>query len=88
MFYHHVLTPILLVLSLIMGYHKWGFGVFFLFDMTEVFLNASRLFKETKALKGIPLNIVFLLFLLTWTYNRVYGFYIVAYRWSLRYYFS
>ena len=75
MFYHHVLTPIVLFLSYSMGYLKWGFGIFFLFDITEVFLNSTRLFKEIKCLKGMPLNIVFISLLFIWTYNRVYGFY-------------
>jgi len=84
MFIHHIATFSLLVFSLICGYYRIGVLVLFMHDISDVFLEASKLFLYSEAklpVVKIPLaDIGFVIFALSFLIFRL-----VLYPWKVVY---
>ena len=52
-------------------------AIFFLFDITELPLNLSRVLNEIEATKGFTTVFFGSVLIILWVFNRVYGYFIV-----------
>ena len=70
------MTNFLILYSFTTGLHKWGFAVYFLNDLSEIFVNFGRLFNEIEQTKDIPVLISFTATIISWFYGRIYSYFI------------
>jgi hypothetical protein len=72
MLLHHTLTIKLVFLSFFMRHLVFGIPVLLTHDFNDIFLNASRFFRETRY-KSFA-SFLFVLLMVSWFYSRIYSF--------------
>lgn len=72
MMLHHVITVFLIWLSFLIDYFIYGIPVFLFHDMSDLFLAASRILRETHFKKAT--EVVFAIMMVSWVYTRIVGF--------------
>lgn len=68
---HHFLTIFLMIASYFMQQLHYGVPVLIINDLSDIFLNSTKLFREIKILKFL-FNINFILLWTTWLYTRIF----------------
>ena len=68
LFVHHIATTLLLALSFVLRFHRFGLVVLLLHDLNDVALEGSKMLKYAKREGGATLG--FALFMLSWVVTR------------------
>lgn len=72
MFFHHLMTILMIFLSYVTGHQRYGVTVLLTHDLNDVFLNLSRFLRESVFPQFASL--FFLMLAGTWLYSRIYIF--------------
>lgn len=72
MFFHHLVTILMIFLSYVTGHQRYGVTVLLTHDLNDVFLNLSRFLRESVFPQFA--SFFFLMLAGTWLYSRIYLF--------------
>lgn len=74
LFFHHLLTLVLLGLSFVMKHYQYGVTILLIHDMTDIWLNLSRFFREFIEPFATMAKACFVVCVFAWFHSRIWMF--------------